>query len=72
MTDFHPLPHFLMTRGLCLTYALLLSACTLLLAGDNPWLAGWYARYLQSMSAVMLAVSLIGPLLLEDVLRKTL
>lgn len=72
MPQLHPLPHFLLTRGLCLTCALLLSACVLLLAGDNPWLAGWYARYLQSMAAVMLGVSLIGPLLLEDILRKTM
>lgn len=72
MPILHDLPHFLLTRGLCLTCALLASACALLLAGDDPWLAGWYARYLQSMAGVMLAASLIGPLLLEDVMRKTL
>lgn len=72
MNTLHALPHFLLTRGLCLTCALLLSACALLLAGEDPWLAGWYARYLQSMAAVMLGVSLIGPLLLEDIMRKTL
>lgn len=72
MPSLHPLPHYLMTRGLWLTFALLFSAAVLLLAGRDPWLAGWYAHYLQSMAAVMLGASLIGPLLLEDVLRKTL
>ena len=48
------------------------AAVALLLAGQDPWLAGWYARYLQSMSCVLFGVSLIGPLLLEDVLRRTL
>lgn len=71
MPELHDLPYFLLTRGLWLTFALLISASVLLLAGQNPWLAGWYARYLQSMAAVMLGVSLIGPLLLEDILRKT-
>ena len=61
----HELSFFLMTRGLFLTFALLL-------AGQDPWLAGWYARYLQSMACVLFGVSLIGPLLLEDVLRRTL
>lgn len=65
------LPHFLMTRGVLLTYALLLSSAALLLGGENIWLASWYARYLQSMAALLWGVSLIGPLLLEDVLRKS-
>ena len=68
----HELSFFLMTRGLFLTYALLLAAVALLLAGQDPWLAGWYARNLQSKACVLFGVSLIGPLLLEDVLRRTL
>ena len=66
----HPLPHFLLTRGLALTCALLLSAVVLLAAGE-PWhLALWYARRLQSSAAVLLGTSLIAPLLLEDLLRR--
>ena len=68
----HELSFFLMTRGLFLTYALLLAAVALLLAGQDPWLAGWDARYLPAMACVLFGVSLIGPLLLEDVLRRTL
>ena len=69
MAQLHPLPYFLLTRGLVLTCALLLSAIVLLAAGEPHWLALWYARQLQSSDAVLLGTSLFGPLLLEDVLR---
>lgn len=67
----HELSFYLMTRGICLTYLLLLSAIALLLGGRDPWLAGWYANHLQNMAHILFGVSLIGPLLLEDVLRRS-
>ena len=69
MAQLHPLPYFLLTRGLVLACAPLLSALLLLAAGEPHWLALWYARQLQSSAAVLLGTSLFGPLLLEDVLR---
>lgn len=68
----HELPFFLMTRGICLTYLLLASAIVFVLAGRDQWLAGWYASYLRSTAHILFGISLIGPLLLEDVLRRTL
>lgn len=65
------LTHFLMTRGFFLTYTLLISSAVFLLWGENVWLAGWYAHYLQVAAVAMWGVSLIGPLLLEDILRKS-
>ena len=65
----HELTYYLMTRGLWLTYAYLAAAILTLVQGEEPWLAGWYARYYQSLSVVMFGTSLIGPLLVEDVLR---
>ena len=72
MLELHPLPHFLMTRGLILTLALLCSAIVLLSIGQPYWIALYYARALQSNAALLLGRSLLGPLLLEDVLRRTL
>ena len=65
----HPLPHFLLTRGLALTCALLLSAVALLAAGEPRWLALWYAQQLQSSAVMLLGAALIGPLLLEEILQ---
>ena len=70
MTQLHPLPHFLLTRGLALTCALLLSAILLLTAGEPAWLALRYAQTLQSTAAALLGIALLGSLLLEDLLRK--
>ena len=69
MLELHPLPHFLLTRGLVLTLLLLCSAAVLLTAGEPIWLALQYARTLQSDALVLLGASLWGPLLLEDILR---
>lgn len=71
MTELHALPHFLLTRGIALTCTLLLSAAALLLAGQNPWLAQWYAQYLETAAALLLGISSTGALLLEDVMRKS-
>ncbi len=65
----HGWSYYILTRGLWLTAALLLSALVLL-RGDDPWLARWYAGYLQDMAAVTLGGALLGSLLLEDVLRR--
>lgn len=70
MTQLHPLSHFLLTRGLALTCALLLSAILLLTAGEPAWLALRYAQILQSSAAALLGTALLGSLLLEDLLRK--
>lgn len=66
----HELTYYMMTHGLWLTYAYLTSAIFLLLKGEDSHLASWYAAYMQSMAAVLLGASLIGALLLEDILRK--
>ena len=65
----HTLPYYLMTRGLWLTYAYLASAILLLLAGGGGE-AAWYAAYLESMAQVLLGTALIGPMLLEELLRR--
>ena len=65
----HDWSYYILTRGLWLTCALLLSALVLLRA-DDPWLARWYAGYLRDMAAVTLGGALIGSLLLEDVFRR--
>ena len=67
----HDWPLFLLTRGLCMTTIFLLAALLLRLwtGPADPWLLNWYADYVQAMAAVLLGTSLIGPLLLEDVLR---
>ena len=64
---------FVLTRGLCLTATFLLASLLMLLwtGPANPWLLHWYADYLESMATVLLGLSLIGSLLLEDVLRRT-
>lgn len=66
----HELSHYIMTRGLFLTFLFLIAAVALL-TGSTEWLAGWYAEYLFTMSAVLLGVSLLGPLLVEDIYRRT-
>ena len=65
----HTLTYYLMTRGLWLTYAYLASAILLLLAGGGGE-AAWYAAYLESMAQVLLGTALIGPILLEELLRR--
>ncbi|NCB62388.1 MAG: hypothetical protein EOM52_02055 [Clostridia bacterium] len=65
----HELSYYILTRGLFLTF-LFLAAAVALLAGNATWLAIWYAEYLFTMGAVLLATSLIGPLLVEDILRR--
>lgn len=64
---------FILTRGLCLTATFLLSSLLMRLwtGPANPWLLLWYADYLESMATVLLGLSLIGSLLMEDVLRRT-
>lgn len=68
--ELHGPSYYILTRGLCLAGALLLSALALLQAHGNPWLAGWYARYLQNSAIVLTGTALIGALLVEDVLRR--
>ena len=55
------------------TASILLAALLLRLwtGPADPWLLNWYADYVQAMAAVLLGTSLIGPLLLEDVLRRS-
>ena len=69
----HDWPLFVLTRGLCMTTVFLLAALLLRLwtGPADPWLLNWYADYVQAMAAVLLGASLIGPLLLEDVLRRS-
>lgn len=66
----HDWTFYILTRGLCLTLLFLLGAVALHL-GSSAWLAVQYANHLFTMGGVLLAVSLIGPLLVEDILRKT-
>lgn len=74
MSRFHDLPRYLVHRGAVLS-ALMLAAAALLpaWAACRPvslWLVRQYAGYLQSMSAVVLGVCLLGALALEDILRR--
>lgn len=66
----HELSHYILTRGLALAAALLLSALALSVAGQGTWLAGWYSGYLQSGAAILAGTALLGSLLVEDVLRR--
>lgn len=68
--ELHGLSHYILTRGLWVAGTLLLSALVFLRGPGNPWLAGWYARYLQDSALVLTGVALIGGLLVEDVLRR--
>ena len=65
----HECSFYILTRGLLLTAVFLLAGMALLLH-SSAWVAARYAEYLLAMGAVLLGSSLLGPLLLEDVLRK--
>lgn len=68
------LPHYILSRGLLLTCALLGSCLTLLLCarvpGADPLLLG-YAEHVQTMALIVLGAGLIGSALMEDVLEYT-
>ena len=66
----HELTFYILTRGLFLTFLFVLAAVAML-EGERTWLATQYAQYLFAMGAVLMGASLIGPLLVEDILRKT-
>lgn len=67
----HALTYYLMGRGVLVACSLAASAIAIALFGRDPWLAGVYVGYLEAYIPVVFGAALIGPLLLEDVLRKT-
>lgn len=75
MTKFHPWPDYIIKKGFFLSCALLASALILSVwasAAPNAfYLLRRYAEYSQTSAATVLAASLIGGLLLEDILRKS-
>lgn len=68
----HPLPRFVLTRGILLSCALLASALIMLVWADstsrNVYLLLAYADYTIDMAAAVLGTGLFGSLLLEHVL----
>ena len=67
----HPLTHSILTRGLALAAAMLLSALALTVAGQGLWLARWYAAQLQDSALLLTGTALLGSLLVEDLFRRS-
>ena len=70
LREMRPLSYFILTRGLLLTGALLVSALVMLVwagsvSGPTYLLRDW-ADYTVDMAAVVLGAGLIGSLLLEE------
>lgn len=75
LSGMRELPHYILSRGLLLTCALLLSCLAVLLrarspAADTLLLLG-YAEHIQTMALIVLGAGLIGSALMEDVLEYT-
>lgn len=66
----HELSFYILTRGLFLAFTMLLSSLVFLAAGGGVWLSLWYAKYLQTMAAVLFGAALLGSLLVEDILKR--
>lgn len=74
LSKMRPLSWYLITRGLQLACAMLISALVMLIwaQGGPPqaWLLRWYADYICTMSGVVAATGLLGGALVEEVLRR--